>query len=86
MDHPIPGDLYTVRNTPRNRMNGLRTGAECRIAHADAAYVSITVTKGEPYLNLRIPRNAFGENFAEVKGANIIRSYVQNQPFPTLYR
>lgn len=26
MDHPIPGDLYSVRNIPRNRMNGLKAG------------------------------------------------------------
>lgn len=86
MSGPTPGDLYKVLNTAKNRQNRLTPGGECRITHTDATSVSITVTKGAPYLNLRVPRELFGANFEEIKGVGPGGGYIEQAPFTTPYR
>lgn len=86
MSKLIVGDKYIVKDTPRNRQNGLVPGKDCRIAHVNNTHVSLNVLQGANEKKLLVPLDAFGGNFAEDRAAAINLSYKSLMPFKDLYK
>lgn len=82
----IVGDVYKVRDTARNRNNGLIPGKECRIAHFAGAHVSVIIIQNGDYKKLLVPISEFGGSFEPSKTGVINKSYRSDTPFKDLYK
>lgn len=86
MSKLIVGDKYVVKDTPRNRQNGLVPGKDCRIAHINNTHVSVNVLQDGDEKKKLVPLDAFGGNFTEDRGATINSAYKSSMPFKDLYK
>ncbi|HMO74231.1 MAG TPA: hypothetical protein PKD99_12625 [Sphingopyxis sp.] len=82
----IIGDIFTVRDTVRNRNNGLIPGKECRIAHVSGAHVSVIVIQNADYKKLLVPVSEFWNNFDTCQTGMINKGYRSDMPFKDLYK
>ena len=79
------GSAWTALPTARNTLNEIMAGKRVYLQFADASSFSIYVDQGMG-VQLRVPRDLWGQNFRREFAMPIASAYITSKPNDQVYR